>query len=67
MSIAELGLSADEVAKVAEYTVQKIKAYPKKYGITVENYFDVLFQNELRDCAMRREINQVSERSAAYV
>jgi len=71
MSITGLGLSAEDVAQVAEYTVRKIQAYPKELGYTIENYFDVLFQNELIDCAMRQEINRIgkinTERSAVYV
>jgi len=55
-------LTPEERAEIAGYTIQKIEAYPKDWGKTVENYFDVLYPNEVRDYVMRRDINGRSDR-----
>jgi hypothetical protein len=47
-----------ELEEIAEYTALKIARYPKEYGKTLDNSFDVLFPNEIRDYIMRREINR---------
>ena len=62
-------LSLEEIMEIAEYTIQKINAYPKSCGKTVENYFDLLFPDEVNNYLMRREINRAGaenrERKAA--
>jgi len=54
-------LTDDEVFDLVLTTVRKIANYPKEYGKTLENYFDVLFPNEVSDYLTRREINRQSE------
>ena len=51
-------LTNDELLEIAEYTIQKIEHYPKEYGKTVENYFDLLFPDEVKSFLMGREINR---------
>jgi hypothetical protein len=51
-------LTNGELQEIAEYTVRKIETYPKEYGKTVENYFDLLFPDEVTAYIMRREINR---------
>jgi len=50
-------LSLLEMAEIAIYTVQKINNYPKSFGKTVENYFHLLFPDEIKAYLIRREIN----------
>ena len=50
-----------ELLEIAVYTVRKIQRYPKEYGKTVENYFDLLFPDEIKNYLMRREINHKGE------
>ena len=54
-------LTHEEVAEVVEYTIQKIEHYPAHLGKTVENYFDLLFPDEVKNYLMRREINRLGE------
>jgi hypothetical protein len=54
-------LTPDELQEIAEYTIQKIENYPKHFGKTVENYFDLLFPDEVNSFIMRREINRRGE------
>ncbi len=56
MSIDDL--TDEELWEIARYTVMKIENYPKHFGKTVENYFDLLFPDEVKDYLMRREINR---------
>jgi hypothetical protein len=56
-----MSITVDEQLEIARYTIQKINAYPKDCGKTVENYFEVLYQNEIRDYIMRRNINRQGE------
>ena len=57
MSIESV-LSREKLQEIARYTAQKIEGYPKSYGKTVANYFDVLYPNEVRDYIMRRDITR---------
>jgi hypothetical protein len=57
MNIAEI-LTKEEIQEIADYTVQKINNYPAHFGKTVENYFDLLFPDEVSNFLMRREINR---------
>ena len=50
-------LTFDEVDEITRFTIQKIENYPKRLGKTVENYFDLLFPDELEQYVMRRELN----------
>jgi hypothetical protein len=54
-------LTDEEVAEIAAYTIQKIESYPKEYGKTLENYYDILFPYEVKDFLMRRHINALGE------
>jgi hypothetical protein len=51
-----------EMAEIALYTVQKINNYPKSLGKTVENYFHLLYPDEIKSYLMRRMINEKSFR-----
>lgn len=53
-----LDLTEAELLEIARYTVQKIQNYPQEYGKTVENYFPLLFPDEVNSYMMRREINR---------
>ena len=46
-----------ELIEIALYTVQKINSYPKSLGKTVDNYFHLLFPDELKSYLFMREIN----------
>jgi len=46
-----------ELAEIALYTVQKINNYPKSFGKTVENYFHLLYPDEIKSYLMQRPIN----------
>jgi len=41
-------LSEDELVEISQYTIQKINAYPKHLGKTVENYFPLLYPDEVK-------------------
>ena len=47
-------LTSEELAEVTKYTIQKIRNYPKEYGHTVENYFNLLFPDELKSYVRRK-------------
>jgi len=53
------GLTILELAEVALYTVQKINNYPKSLGKTVENYFHLLFPDEVKAYLIGRTINHM--------
>ena len=49
-----------ELIEIALYTVQKIDNYPKSCEKTVDNYFHILFPDEIKAYLLRREINAKS-------
>ena len=49
-----------ELIEIALYTVQKINNYPKSFGKTIENYFHLLYPDEIKSYLMRRIINEKS-------
>ena len=49
-----------ELIEIALYTVQKINNYPKSFGKSVDNYFHLLFPDEIKAYMHRREINSKS-------
>ena len=49
-----------ELIDIALYTVQKINNYPKSLGKTVDNYFHLLFPDEIKAFLTRRGINNKS-------
>lgn len=55
-----IALTFEEVNEITAFTIQKINNYPKRLGKTVENYFDLLFPDELKHYIERREINRRS-------
>jgi len=50
-------LSLPELIEIAIYTVQKINNYPKRLGKTVEDYFHLLYPDEIKAYLMRQAIN----------
>lgn len=58
--ISSVELTPSEIDEIALYTVQKINNYPKSFGKTVENYFDLLFPDEVKNYQTRRAINNNS-------
>jgi len=46
-----------EFAEIVLYTVQKINNYPRSFGKTVENYFHLLFPDEVKAYQFGRTIN----------
>ena len=46
-----------ELIEIALYTVQKINNYPKSFGKTVDNYFHLLFPDEVKAYLIGRTIN----------
>ena len=53
-------LTFEEVNEITAFTIHKINNYPKRLGKTVENYFDLLFPDELKHYIERRELNRRS-------
>jgi len=51
-------LTAEELQTIAESTKQRIKAYPEDYGLTVENYFDLRFPDDVKTYILSRAINR---------
>jgi hypothetical protein len=51
------GLTLSELIDIALYTVQKINNYPESLGKTVENYFHLLFFDEVKAYLTARVIN----------
>ena len=52
------GLTLHELVEIAGYTIQKINNYPKSFGKTVENYFHLLFPDEIKSYVMGQTINE---------
>ena len=48
-----------ELIEIALYTVQKINNYPKSFGKTVDNYFHLLFPDEIKAYLIGRTINHM--------
>ena len=57
LATAQETLTLQALEEIVEYTIQKINNYPKSFGKTVENYFDLLFPDEVKNYLMRRAIN----------
>jgi len=55
-----------ELAEIALYTVQKINNYPKSLGKTVENYFNLLFPDEVKAYVIGRAINHKYTNKTQY-
>jgi len=53
-------LTISELIEIAIYTVQKINNYPKSLGKTVDNYFYLLFPDEIKSYLVRQDINSIS-------
>lgn len=53
-------LTLSELAEIALYTIQKIHSYPRCFGKTVDNYFHLLFPDEVKNYLMRRMVNDKS-------
>jgi len=53
-------LTPSELDEIVSYTIQKINNYPKSFGKTVENYFCLLFPDEVKGYLIRRAINKKS-------
>jgi len=53
-------LTTLELIEIAMHTVQKITNYPKSFGKTVDNYFHLLFPDEIKAYLIRRDINAIS-------
>jgi hypothetical protein len=53
----ETGITPAELVEIALYTVQKINSYPQAFGKTVENYFHLLFPDEMKAFMMRKAVN----------
>ncbi|MCL2188270.1 MAG: non-structural maintenance of chromosomes element 4 [Defluviitaleaceae bacterium] len=51
------GLTLYELVEIAIYTVRKINKYPESYGKTVENYFHLLFPDEIKSYLAGQAIN----------
>ena len=56
-------LTPAEVEEIIDYTIQKINKYPAEYGHTVENYFDLLFPDEVANYQIRRAINMQGQKN----
>jgi len=56
-SIIDCSLTPQELEDIADYTIQKINNYPKSFGKTVDNYFDLLFPDEIKSYLAHRAIN----------
>ena len=50
-------ISLFELIEIALYTVQKINNYPQSCEKTVDNYFHLLFPDEIKAYMHKREIN----------
>jgi len=55
-------LTAVELQSIAERTAELIKAYPEQYGLTVDNYFDLRFPDDVKTYILSREINSSRQR-----
>ena len=56
----DVDLTPQELEEIALYTIQKINNYPKSLGKTVDNYFDLLYPDEIKSYLMMRAINEKS-------
>ena len=59
-------LSHLELIEIALYTIQKINNYPSSFGKTVDNYFHLLFPDEIKAYVARRQINSRSFKGAGF-
>jgi len=55
---ANNALTLLELIEITLYTVRKINNYPKSFGKTVENYFHLLFPDEVKAHLVRRAVNR---------
>ena len=55
-------LTLREIEELVWYTVAKINSYPERFGKTVENYFDLLFPDEIKNYLVRRDTNRETAR-----
>jgi hypothetical protein len=53
----QVEITPSELVEIALYTVQKINSYPQAFGKTVENYFHLLFPDEMKAFMMRKAVN----------
>jgi len=53
-------LTLFELIEITLYTVHKINNYPKSFEKTVENYFHLLFPDEVKSYLIRRKVNERS-------
>jgi len=53
-------ITLNEFIEIALYTVQKINNYPKSFGKTIENYFHLLFPDEIKAYLIRQATNRMS-------
>ena len=65
-------LTCEEIREISECTIQKINSYPAEFGKTVEDYFELLFPDEIKNYIIRRGINRnaremLMERACDYV
>lgn len=51
-------ITQEEFKEIEAYTIQKINRYPKHFGKTVDNYFHLLFSDEVKNYLLRRELNR---------
>ena len=58
MNYPDATLTTDELTEITEYTMMKINSYPKRFGKTVENYFVLLFPDEINNYIFRKEMNR---------
>ena len=56
----DVELTQQELEEIALYTIQKINKYPKSLGKTVDNYFHLLYPDEIKSYLMMRAINEKS-------
>jgi len=56
----DVELTQQELDEIALYTIQKINNYPKSLGKTVDNYFNLLYPDEVKSYLMMRAINEKS-------
>ena len=61
------GLTLRELVEIALYTVQKINNYPKSFEKTVENYFLLLYPDEIKSYLMGRTINEKSIENSGLI
>lgn len=50
-------LTLMELIEIALYTVRKINNYPSSFGKTLDNYFHLLFPDEIKNYLIRRSTN----------